>query len=378
MIWLDSAATSFQKPAAVRHAVWRAMATMSSPGRGGYASAMEAAETLFRCRCALGDMFGVSEPGRVVFTSSATHGLNIAIKSLIAPGGRVVISGYEHNAVTRPLHALDAEVRVAASPLFDREAALCAFRGKLPGADAAICCHVSNVFGYVLPLEEIAELCRQEGVPLIVDASQSAGVCPLNAEELGCAFAAMPGHKGLLGPQGTGVLLCGSENVIPLLEGGTGSDSENPAMPTFLPDRLEAGTHNVPGIAGLLAAAEWISNRGIEAIRRHETALRRRIADRLRADRRITVFQAEDDSLQTGVLSFQIDGVDCETAADRLAQRGIAVRAGLHCAPLAHRTAGTIENGTVRLSVSPFTTGAEADRAAAEILRSFSSKTGHK
>ena len=373
MIWLDSAATSFQKPAAVRHAVWRAMATMSSPGRGGYASAMKAAETLFRCRCALGDMFGVREPERVVFTSSATHSLNLAIKSLVAPGGKVVISGYEHNAVTRPLHALGAEVRVAASPLFDREAALRAFRDRLPGADAAICCHVSNVFGYVLPLEEIAANCRREGVPLIVDASQSAGVLPLNVEELGCVFAAMPGHKGLLGPQGTGLLLCGTENVKTLLEGGTGSESENPAMPPFLPDRLEPGTHNVPGIAGLLAAAEWIAKCGTERIRRHETELRRRIADQLQADRRISVFQTADDREQTGVLSFQIHGVDCEAAADRLAQRGIAVRAGLHCSPLAHRTGGTLEQGTVRLSVSPFTTVNEADRAAAEILRSFSS-----
>lgn len=368
MIWLDSAATSFQKPASVRYAVWKAMTTMSSPGRGGYASAMAAADTLFRCRCALGEMFGVSEPERVVFTSSATHGLNIAIKTLVSPGAKVVISGYEHNAVTRPLFALGADVRVAASPLFDGDAALRAFRSELHGADAAVCCHVSNVFGYVLPLDGIASLCRAEGVPLIVDASQSAGVLPLDMESLGCAFAAMPGHKGLLGPQGTGVLLCGTDPVRTLLEGGTGSESESAAMPAFLPDRLEPGTHNVPGVAGLLAGVEWITDHGVEAIRRHETLMRRRIAERLRDDRRITLYETEDDSLQTGVLSLQLDGVDCETAAERLGSRGIAVRAGLHCAPLAHRTAGTFEKGTVRLSVSPFTSEQDADRAAAEIL----------
>ena len=369
MIWLDSAATSFQKPASVRFAVWNAMATLSSPGRGGYRSAMEAADTLFRCRCTLADMFGVTEPERVVFTSSATHGLNIAIKSLAAPGGRVVISGYEHNAVTRPLYALGADVRAASSPLFDADAALRAFRALLPGAGAAVCCHVSNVFGYVLPLERIAALCREEGVPLIVDASQSAGVLPLDMEALGCAFIAMPGHKGLLGPQGTGVLLCGTDAVRTLTEGGTGSESESPAMPGFLPDRLEPGTHNVPGIAGLLAGAEWITERGTEEIRAHETAMRKRIAEQLRRCGRIRLYETADDSLQTGVLSFQLDGLDAETAAERLGERGIAVRAGLHCAPLAHRTAGTYERGTVRLSVSPFTTEREADEAAEEIRR---------
>lgn len=368
MIWLDSAATSFQKPAAVRFAMWKAMTTLSSPGRGGYASAMAAADVLFRCRCALGEMFGVSEPERVVFTSSATHGLNIAVKSLVGPGSRVVISGYEHNAVTRPLRAVGANVRVASSPLFDRDAAVKAFRRELPGAAAAVCCHVSNVFGYILPLEEIAELCRREGVPLIVDASQSAGVLPLNMERLGCAFAAMPGHKGLLGPQGTGVLLCGTDDVKTLLEGGTGSESESAEMPAFLPDRLEAGTHNVPGVAGLLAGIDWIRARGVDSIREHETAMRKLLTGTLRDERRITLYETEDD-VQTGVLSMHLDGIDCETAAERLGEQGVAVRAGLHCAPLAHRSAGTLETGTVRLSVSPFTTEWEIARAAEGILR---------
>ena len=368
MIWLDSAATSFQKPAVVRFAVWKAMTTLSSPGRGGYSSAMAAADVLFRCRCVLGDMFGVRDPERVTFTSSATHGLNIAVKSLVNRGDRVVISGYEHNAVTRPLYAIGADVRVALSQLFDREAAVEAFRKLLPGAKAAVCCHVSNVFGFVLPLEEIAQVCREEGVPLIVDASQSAGVLPLDAERLGCAFAAMPGPKGLLGPQGTGVLLCGTEHVKPLLEGGTGSESENAAMPEFLPDRLEAGTHNVPGIAGLLAGLDWIGETGTEEIRRHETKRRKQISAVLRKEKRIRLLEAEDDRCQTGVLSLQIDGIDCETAAERLGERGIAVRAGLHCAPLAHRSAGTLEQGTIRLSTSPFTTEQEAAEAAEAIL----------
>ena len=219
---------------------------------------MDAAEVLLDCRERAAALFSVPNPEQVVFTSSATHGLNIAIKSLVGPGDRVVISGYEHNAVTRPLHGLGAEIITAASPLFSPEAAVEAFRRALPGARAAVVCHVSNVFGYILPLGEIAALCRAEGIPLIVDTSQSAGCVPLDFAALGCAFAAMPGHKGLMGPQGTGVLLCGDERVRPLLEGGTGSESLRQDMPAWLPDRLEAGTHNMPGIAGLLAGMDWI------------------------------------------------------------------------------------------------------------------------
>ena len=367
MIWLDSAATSFQKPLEVRRAVFEAMKKLSSPGRGGYPSAMAAADVLFRCRCALAEMFEASGPENVIFTSSATHGLNIAISSLVGPGDKVVITGYEHNAVTRPLRAAGANICVAAAPLFDREAALSAFRRDLPGAAAAVCCHVSNVFGFIQPLGEIALACREAGVPLIVDASQSAGVLPLHMKELGCAFMAMPGHKGLLGPQGTGVLLCAGESVRPLMQGGTGSESESWDMPDFLPDRLEPGTHNVPGIAGLLAGVEWLHARQEGEILRHETQMRERIADGIRGSERLRLYEAREEGCQTGVLSITAEGTDCEALAESLALRGIAVRGGLHCAPLAHRTANTLETGTVRLSVSPFITACEADAAAAAI-----------
>ena len=364
MIYLDCAATSFQKPAAVRYAVGEAMRTMSSPGRGGYESAMLAADLVLDCRTALADLFCVRRPEQVVFTSSATHGLNIAIHALVEPGDRVVISGYEHNAVWRPLHALGADIRVAASPLFEPQAAVEAFRRLLPGAKAAICTQVSNVFGYILPVKEIATLCREQGVPLIIDASQGAGAVGLDFDKLGCAFAAMPGHKGLLGPQGTGVLLCREENVRPLLCGGTGSVSREASMPDFLPDRLEPGTHNVPGIAGLLAGVRWLQARTCAGVLVHERELLAAFADALPEDSHIRLFRAQDPTLQAGVLSLQIESLDCEQAAEKLAERGIAVRAGLHCAPLAHETAGTLEQGTVRFSFSPFNTRAEAVRAA--------------
>ena len=252
MIYLDSAATSLLKPPSVARAASMAIRTMASPGRGGHSAAMRAADTVFACRAAAAALFHVPEPERVVFTMNATHALDIAIHSLVSPGDPVVISGYEHNSVTRPLYALGAQVRVAASPLFDPAAAVDAFRRALPGARAAVCTMVSNVFGYLLPVQEIAELCAAARVPLIVDASQAAGCVALDASALGAAFVAMPGHKGLLGPQGTGILLCFAQPE-PLLYGGTGSQSMLQTMPEQLPDRLEAGTHNVPGIAGLLA-----------------------------------------------------------------------------------------------------------------------------
>ena len=368
MIYLDSAATSLQKPAAVRYAVSEALQSMASPGRGGYDSAMLAADTVLDCRLALADLFCVRDPARVVFTSSATHGLNIAIRSLVGPGDRVVISGYEHNAVWRPLHGISADVAVARAPLFEPDAMVRAFRELLPGAKAAVCTQVSNVFGYILPVEQISALCRERGVPLIVDASQGAGSVGLDFDGLGCAFAAMPGHKGLLGPQGTGVLLCRDGDVTPLFYGGTGSQSQEASMPPFLPDRLEPGTHNVPGIAGLLAGVRWLERRTCPGVLGHERELAELFSERLARTGGVRQFRAKDPALQTGVLSLQIEGMDCEEAAARLGRRGIAVRAGLHCAPLAHETAGTLAEGTVRFSYSPFNTADEALAAADAVL----------
>ncbi len=362
MIYLDSAATTLQKPAAVAAASARAINNLASPGRGGHQPAMAAAETAFACREAAARLFHVDDPERVVFTFNATHGLNIAIKTLAWPGSRVVISGYEHNAVTRPLHALGADIRVARSPLFDQEAALAAFGRELDrGADLAVCTHVSNVFGFILPIEGIAGLCRERGVPLIVDASQSAGAIPLDFAALGAAFIAMPGHKGLYGPQGTGLLLCGAD-PLPLLEGGTGSESKRQSMPDFLPDRLEAGTHNIAGIAGLLEGLRFLERRGVEKIAAREAALIRRLGEGLCAAPGAEVFLSGDQTDQAGVLSFRLRSRDCEEVGEELGRQGFALRAGLHCAPLAHETAGTLETGTLRASVSAFNTDREMEK----------------
>lgn len=344
MIYLDNGATSLHKPPQVYRAVNEAMQICGNPGRGGHAPANRAAQMVYNCRRTAGKLFGC-RPEQVVFTNNCTHGLNLAIKTLVKPGARVVISGFEHNAVTRPLHGLQAGITVAGRRLFDPADTLDAFETALKkGQDAAVFTHASNVFGYILPVEELSRLCRQYAVPFVIDAAQSAGVLPVKLEHLGADFIAMPGHKSLLGPQGTGLLLCARQPVA-LLEGGTGSDSMLQSMPDYLPEGAEAGTLNVPGIAGLQAGMAYILSRGMGEILQSERTEALRCAKALE-DRGYRVFYGAD---QGGTLSFVPPG-DCEELADRLGKRGIAVRAGLHCAPLAHESAGTLQTGTVRIS----------------------------
>jgi selenocysteine lyase/cysteine desulfurase len=363
VIYFDSGATTLQKPKAVGKAVAAALRTCASPGRGGHDPARLAEETVFHCRERAGNLFGCL-PEQVVLTMNATHGLNIAMKSLVGPGDRVVVSGFEHNAVMRPLTALGAEIVVAGRRLFDPADTLNAFAEAItPGTAAVVCTHVSNVFGYILPLGQIAALCRERNVPLVVDASQSAGVLPVRLDELGAAFIAMPGHKGLYGPQGTGLLLC-REPGKTLLEGGTGSVSRQLTMPDFLPDRQEAGTQNVPGIAGLAAGLEFVRNTTPAAILEQERQLTAVLAQALASCPRTELFRATSPEHQSGVLSLRVREIDSEVLAQALAEHGIAVRAGLHCAPTAHESAGTLDSGTVRISFSAFNTARECRRFA--------------
>lgn len=358
MIYLDSAATTLQKPLQVIEAVQYAMQNFASPGRGGHSAAMDAADTVYTCREEAAELFDC-EPEQVVFTMNATHGLNLAIKSLVGRGDKVVISGFEHNAVVRPLHAVGAKICVAGRKLFSPQSILEDFaRAVDEDTRAVVCTHVSNVFGFILPITEISELCRKKRVPLIVDASQSAGVLPVQLDKLGAAFIAFPGHKSLYGPSGTGILLCG-RLPKPLMEGGSGSLSESLQMPDFLPDRAEAGTQNTAGICGLAAGLRFVREKGIGNIFRHECRLRERLVRHLRQNETVRVFT--DDDAQSGVLSLQVVGVDCELAAERLNDVGFAVRAGLHCAPLAHESAGTKRSGTVRVSFSAFNTELDVD-----------------
>lgn len=366
MIYLDNGATSFHKPPAVYRAVQQAMLHCANPGRGGYEAAMEASRQVFRCREEAGKLFSC-RPEQVIMTSNCTHGLNIAIHSLIKPGMKVAASGFEHNAVTRPLHGLGAEVMVSGRKLFDWEDTLGEFQKALNrGAQAAVFTHVSNVFGYILPVEEMAALCRKRGVPFIIDAAQSAGTLDVNLDWLGADFIAMPGHKGLLGPQGTGLLLCGG-GAEPLLRGGTGSLSRQQEMPEDLPDRLEPGTLNVPGIAGLTEGLRYLNRVGVETVFAREHRQLRRCAAGLQK-LEMAVFSGLH---QASTLSF-LPGMDCEEAAEKLAGQGIALRAGLHCAPYAHESAGTLDTGTLRVSFGWDADDAQTDgflRAASKLSR---------
>ena len=359
MVYLDAAATTLRKPPEVAQAVAKAMQHCGNPGRGGHEAARLADETLLQCRLLAGELFDAA-PEQVVLTMNATHGLNLAIHTLVQPGARVVVSGYEHNAVMRPLAARNARITVAGRRLFDPAEALEQWERALrTRPEAAVCTHVSNVFGYILPVEEIAALCRRYEVPLIVDASQSAGTLPVSLRRWDCAFIAMPGHKGLYGPQGTGLLLCGSLPQ-PLLQGGTGSQSRSFAMPEELPERVEAGTPNVPGAAGL--------TEGLRFVRAHPRLLahEREMLDAFqRRWGRTLAFRGGRN--QAGVQSLDLS-MDCEAVAQALAEADVAVRAGLHCAPLAHESAGTLERGTVRLSPDAFTTRREMEYAAERLL----------
>ena len=356
MIYLDNGATSFPKLPQVRQAVAAAMARCANPGRGGHEASLAAARTVFRCRERASALFGC-RPEQVVFTSNCTHGLNIAIRSLVKPGSRVLVSGFEHNSVMRPLYALGARVTVAGRKLFDPADTLSRFEDALKrGVDTAVFTHASNVFGYVLPAEELSTLCRRYGVPFAVDAAQSAGTEEVDLDAWGADFVAMPGHKGLLGPMGTGLLLC-AKTPEPLLYGGTGTESIRHEMPEDLPERLEAGTVNVPGIAGLEAGLAYLQRTGIRNIRRREAAEARRCAAGLEK-LGLRVFAGDH---QNGTVSFLAPG-DCEELAAALGRRGIAVRAGLHCAPLAHESAGTLDTGTVRVSFGVGSTPSQTDR----------------
>ena len=344
MIYLDQGATSYPKPYPVRRAVAWALTHCANPGRGGYGLAQEGDRQLYRCREEAAALFGC-RPEQVVLTTSCTHGLNIAIASLVSPGAKVAVTGFEHNAVVRPLYARQAQVLVAGRRLFDWDDTLAEFEKALDaGAEAAVFTLVSNVFGYILPAEQMAAMCRRRGIPFVVDAAQGAGHLPVDLEALGAEFIAMPGHKGLLGPQGTGLLLCRSGGE-PLLYGGTGGASRLKTMPPELPERLEAGTLNVPGFAGLSRGLALVRRLGPETIFRREQAQAQACIWGLKA-LGMEVFAGPH---QAGTVSFR-SGMDCEEAARMLAQQGIAVRAGLHCAPLAHESAGTADTGTVRLS----------------------------
>lgn len=359
MIYLDNAATTLHKPPEVSTAVYEAINTCANAGRGGHSASMLASEVLFNCRQAAADMFGVTNPEQVVFALNTTHALNVAIKGIMKKNAHCVISGFEHNSVVRPLKEMEkngVKYSVAHSWVFDPEYTIKAIKNAVKkDTTCIVCTHVSNAFGYVLPIEEIDAFCYSKGIPLIIDAAQSAGSIPLSIDKFKAVKSiCMPGHKGLYGPQGTGILLLSEDTWLPsLMQGGTGSVSGEFKQPDFLPDMHESGTQNIHGIAGLLEGIKYVQKIGVEKINKYEKALINKATELLKGITGVKVFAKKNNVFQNNVLSFNIDGHSSEDVAFALNEKGIAVRGGLHCAPLAHKSAGT-PYGTVRMSVSWF------------------------
>lgn len=376
MIYFDNAATSWPKPDVVLDAMLRFQREIgANPGRSGHSRANAAERVRFDAREAVAELVGLSDPLRVVFTLNATEALNLVINGLLEPGTHAVTTGLEHNAVMRPLRALEAQgVRVSTAPNRpDGTLDPTEIDNRLePQTRLIILSHASNVCGTVLPVGEVATLARARGIPLLVDAAQTAGVWPLDMEADQIDLLAFSGHKGLLGPSGTGGLAIhprfAIERLPPLVRGGTGSLSEHTEQPNFLPDKYESGTPNIIGLAGLHAGVRYVLERGVWAIRAHEQSLAQRLIDGLQALPGLTVLGTGNAELQTGVVSFIADELACSELAFVLDERyEILSRPGLHCAPEAHRTLGTLPGGTLRLSPSLFNTIDEVDRVLAAV-----------
>jgi cysteine desulfurase family protein len=373
-LYLDNAATSWPKPPAVPAAVRREIVHGGgNPGRSGHRKSIEAGRVVLACRERLAELLCVSDPSRLVFTKNATEALNIVLFGLLRGGGHVVTTGMEHNSILRPLRALEAGGVVVEEATADADGRVDAgdvVRRIRAGTRLVAVTHASNVTGAVNDIAAIGAACRNQGIPFLVDAAQTAGCVPIDLGRTPVDYLAFSGHKGLLGPQGTGGLYVGNvAGLPPLLRGGTGSLSDREEQPDFLPDRYESGTLNVPGLAGLTAGVMYLLRRGVADIALHDQRLREALLDVVSRNRRVSVFGARGSGGFTGVASVVIEGLSPSTVGERLEQQfGILTRIGLHCAPRAHRTIGTFPHGTTRLGWGPFTTERDIVRAGRALL----------
>ncbi len=369
--YLDNAATSFPKPRAVHDAMLRfATEVGASPGRGAYAQARDAGHMLYECRRRLCTLFNGENPDHVIFTLNATDALNMAIHGLIGGGGHLITTWMDHNSVLRPFNALTPrpgveQSRVECDPatcLVDPDAIRKAIR---PTTKIIAVTHGSNVTGTLQPIRQIGAIAREHDIPLLVDASQTLGHVPIDVQADHIDLLAFPGHKGLLGPLGTGGLYIRpgvEKHMHPYRQGGTGSASESDTQPDFMPDRFEPGSHNAVGVAGLTAAVGWVVERGVEELWRHERALCAQMIESLTSRDELPglrLYGPQGVGDRCGVFSIRVDGFDRPQDLSDLLEReyGILTRSGLHCAPLAHQTIGTDRvGGTTRLSLGPFLT----------------------
>lgn len=385
-IYVDNAATSWPKPDAVYLAVDRYMRECGAPaGRSAYADAVSAARIVDRARNSIARLLGVDDVRRIVFTLNGTDALNIAIHGVVRAGDHVVTTHAEHNSVLRPLRFLEETKNVEvtrvpcdAAGFVDPGNVVAAIRSN---TRLVAVTHASNVSGALQAVAEIGAAARDCGALLLVDAAQSLGHVPVSFDALSADLLAAPGHKGLLGPLGTGVLVVGpraESQITSLRQGGTGTQSEDDRQPVELPERLEAGNHNVAGITGLAAGVEYLLERGVDKIRQHELALTGRLLEGLRGTANVTVHAPVDLDRQVGVVSISIaDYEPQEVAAALDSGYGIQVRAGLHCAPLIHKQVGSdTAGGTVRFSVGPFNTEADVDAILAAMEEIASAAVG--
>lgn len=361
MIYLDNAATSFPKPQSVINAMCRAQSYGANPGRGGHLLSVRAGQTVYRCREKLAEHFGCKSEN-VAFTCNCTAALNTAIKGVLKKGDHVIISSLEHNSVLRPVHALSEKgiitYSVARVNPFDDNETLRSFLSHInEHTRAIITTHVSNVFGTVLPVEKLCALCKAKGLLFILDGAQSGGSHKIKIEKTGIDILCLPGHKGLLGPMGTGAILFGDGVEIgELTEGGTGSNSLSPYQPVVYPDRLESGTLNLPGIAGLYEGVRYLEKIGGERyVLSHESELIRILCEDLSVIDGVLLYNEMHGGKSTNLISFNLSDLHSEYVASLLDKKGIAVRAGYHCSYLAHKSYNTNEKGCVRVSTGIFT-----------------------
>ncbi|MCM3747945.1 aminotransferase class V-fold PLP-dependent enzyme [Paenibacillus pasadenensis] len=368
LIYLDHAATSWPKPQAVVDAVMQTLQQgAANPGRGSHRMAVQSGRVLFEARKNLAKLLRIANPNDIALTANTTVGLNLAIKGMLKPGDHVIATAVEHNSVRRPLEYLKSSIGITVTYVeTDRfgELDVARIREEIrPETALVAAAHSSNLLGSILPIADIGEITRRNGIPLLVDAAQSAGILDIDVEEMGIDLLAFPGHKALLGPQGTGgVYIHPRLDPVPLLHGGTGSQSESAEQPTVRPDRYEAGTPNTPGMAGLAAGVRHVLELTPKAVHARETELIARIRDGLASVAGITLLGPQEGRPRTGICAFTMAGVEASELSFILDQHyGIAVRAGYHCTPLAHWSAGTAETGAVRASVGASTTDQEAE-----------------
>lgn len=373
MIYLDNAATSFPKPPIVVRAMAGTLQKLGgNPGRSGHSLSLCGGRIIQNCRELLADAFGAPAPENVIFFPSCTEALNTAIRGMLHEGDEVICSHAEHNAVMRVLKGLEEEGAIRVRPLVPNSMGLVtpeAVRSSVtPKTALCVICHASNVTGIVQPVKAISDALKPYGVPLLVDAAQTAGVLDVSLQSLGADMIAMPGHKGLLGPHGTGVLVLGRGMLPrPVIVGGTGSQSESMLQPSQLPDRYESGTANLPGIAGLLVGARFaLAHR--EEIESYEGELARHMRAQLSAIHGLRVL-GHSGVPRVGVVSFVPDAMDAGELCDTLSRQGFALRAGLHCAPSIHQWLGTLHTGACRASVGIYNTRQDIDALAQAVER---------